>query len=118
MKFALQRRERIALVFALGAGIALGFGADAARAGAEIKVGMAGTAYAPKVVQARVGDVINFTNDDFENHWVYVPTHGYLVSRGTQKPGEDFKLVLGKDGKFEVLCALHTSMAMTVAVSK
>jgi plastocyanin len=118
MTFALQRREKIALAFALAAGIALGVAADTARAGNEIKVGMAGTAYAPKTVQARVGDVINFTNDDFENHWVYVPTHGHLISRGTQKPGEDFKLILGKDGRFDVLCALHTSMAMTVAVSK
>jgi plastocyanin len=118
MKIALQRREKLALSVALAAGIALGFGADAARAGAEIKVGMAGTAYTPKMVQARIGDVINFTNDDFENHWVYVPTHGHLVSRGNQKPGEDFKLVLGKEGNFEVLCALHTSMAMTVAVRK
>jgi plastocyanin len=118
MKRGLQRRDRIALGLALAAGIGLGFIADAARAGNEIKVGMAGTAYAPKMVQARIGDVINFTNDDFENHWVYVPTHGYLVSRGTQKPGEDFKLMLAKEGSFDVLCALHTSMAMKVAVKK
>jgi hypothetical protein len=31
MKIALQRREKLALSFALAAGIALGFGVDAAR---------------------------------------------------------------------------------------
>jgi plastocyanin len=118
MKRGLQRRDQIALGLALAAGIALGFMADAARAGNVIKVGMAGSAYEPKMVQARIGDVLTFTNDDFENHWVYVPTHGHLVSRGTQKPGEDFKLMLAKEGTFDVLCALHTSMAMKVAVKK
>lgn len=118
MSFALHRREKIALAFALGAGIALGIGADSARAGAEIKVAMAGVTYAPKMVEARVGDILNFSNDDFVNHWVYVPTLGHQISRANQKPGEDFKVTLGKDGTFEVLCALHTNMAMTVAVRK
>lgn len=118
MKQAGRVRDVGLLALALAAGVVLGFGGDAARAAAEIKVGMAGSAYAPKMVTAKIGDTINFTNDDFENHWVYVPTLGHQISRANQKPGEDFKLKLGKAGTFEVLCALHTSMAMTVAVSK
>ncbi|MBI3706987.1 MAG: cupredoxin domain-containing protein [Proteobacteria bacterium] len=109
---------RAALAAALSAGVALGLGADFARAASEIKVGMGGAAYAPKAIKAKVGDTIAFTNDDFTDHWVYVPTLGYQVSRAGLKQGETFKLVVAKPGSFDVGCAVHANMWATVTVER
>jgi plastocyanin len=79
---------------------------------------MAGSNYTPAAVSARVGDTIRFDNDDFENHWVYVPSVGnYQVSRAGIKPGETFDIVARTPGKFTVLCGLHTSMETIVTVT-
>ena len=59
-----------------------------------------------------------FDNDDYENHWVYSPTVDHLVSKAGIKPGEKFELMLGKPGKFMILCALHTKMTTTITVVK
>lgn len=100
-------------------GIGLGVMAGSVSASTAHKVSMAGTVYAPKMVQARVGDTIRFDNDDFENHWVYVPTAGsYQVSRAGLKPGETFDIVARKPGTFTVLCGLHTQMETVVTVSQ
>jgi plastocyanin len=98
-------------------GIGLGVMAGSVSASTAHKVSMSGSTYAPKAMQARVGDTIRFDNDDFENHWVYVPTAGYQVSRAGQKPGETFDIVVRKAGTFTVLCGLHTQMEAKVIVS-
>ena len=101
-------------------GILLGVVAGSvSAAGTAHKVSMVGSKYAPAEIKARVGDTIRFDNDDFENHWVYVPTSGnYQVSRAGLKPGETFDIVARKPGTFTVLCGLHTSMETVVTVSQ
>jgi plastocyanin len=100
-------------------GIAIGATAGSVAAGTAHKVSMSGSKYTPAEVKARVGDTIRFDNDDFENHWVYVPTAGnYQVSRAGLKPGESFEITAREPGKFTVLCGLHTSMETVVTVAK
>lgn len=120
MNWMKGKRDRLILAAALAGGVAfgLGLGMDDARAGAEIKVGMAGSTFGPKAVTAKVGDTINFVNDDTENHWVYTAKPGMLVSRAGIRPGDNFKLDLAKAGTFEVLCGLHSAMTMTITVKK
>lgn len=110
-------RRSLIGVAALAGGIALGVGGSMAAGGVH-KISMAGSKYAPTMIKARVGDTISFVNDDFENHWVYVPTVGYQVSRAGQKPGENFDIVARLPGKFTVLCGLHSGMEATVTVAK
>ena len=116
------KRLRIgpAALLAAGAfGVALGVAAGGVSAATAHKVSMSGSNYAPKMVRAKVGDTIRFDNDDFENHWVYVPTvGGYQVSRAGLKPGESFDIVARKPGTFTVLCGLHTQMETVVSVSQ
>lgn len=116
MKFVYWRRSLVGAA-ALAAGIALGVTGSMAAGGVH-KVSMAGSKYAPTMVKAKVGDTISFVNDDFENHWVYVPTVGYQISRAGQKPGENFDIVARQPGKFTVLCGLHTGMEATVVIAK
>ncbi len=90
----------------------------ASAAAAEHTVTMAGLAYAPARIEARVGDTLTFVNDDGLDHNVFVPTRGFGVDLGAQKPGATTRLPLGKPGTFEVECVIHPHMLLTVSVGK
>jgi plastocyanin len=77
---------------------------------------MAGMAYAPGMITARIGDGIRFVNDDTADHVVFVPTVGHAIDLGGQKPGEAREMKLMKAGRFEVECANHDHMLLTIAV--
>lgn len=118
MKSMMSRAALTGFAVALGAGLYLGQMHNDARAASEHKMGMMGVAYTPKLLRVKVGDTINFLNDDLIDHWVYVPTFGHQISRANQKPGESFKFVAGKTGTFDVECALHVDMSARVVVER
>ncbi len=91
--------------------------AGGSAAAAEFKVGMAGSAYSPKLVRAKVGDTLVFDNDDFTNHWVFNPKPGQAFSIGMQKEGEQRRLTLLQPGVYDIECTLHPQMNMTVEVA-
>ena len=107
----------LALATAVGTGSILGFGMEAARAAQIHKVGMAESKYGP-AIKAKVGDTLSFVNDDYENHWVYVPTFGHQISRAGMKPGETWNVELHRPGTFLVNCGLHSKMTTTVTVER
>lgn len=108
----------LALASAFVVGAALNAGMHSARAAGTHKIGMMNSTYGPGAISAKVGDTVVFDNDDYENHWVYSPTVDHQMSKAGIKPGEKFELLLGKPGKFLVLCALHTKMTTTITVVK
>jgi plastocyanin len=79
-------------------------------------VTMAGMAYAPPEIAARVGDSIRFVNDDVVDHDVFVPTVGHAIDLGAQKPATETAFKLGKSGRFEVECVFHDQMKLVVEV--
>jgi plastocyanin len=83
---------------------------------AEHIVRMAGMTYQPAAIHARVGDVIRFLNDDSADHEVFVPTKGFGVDLGVQKPGQATELPLTRKGSFEVECVIHPHMLLKVNV--
>jgi plastocyanin len=85
---------------------------------AEHVVQMENIAYAPMELKAKVGDTIRFVNADGTNHAVFVATMGHGVDLGMQKPKAETKLVLGKEGRFEVECVNHPNMRLVVVVTK
>ena len=78
---------------------------------------MAGSAYAPDNLAAKVGDVLRFHNDDAVGHNVFVANRGFAVDLGKQDPGTSAELPLGKPGRFEVECVIHPRMGVVVEVS-
>jgi plastocyanin len=106
----------LALAMAVGLGVALGIGLDPARAAQAHKVAMADSQFGPRTLKAKVGDTLSFDNDDYENHWVYVPTFGHQISRAGMKPGDKWQVMLTKPGTFLVNCGLHAKMTATVTV--
>ncbi|MGE0723137.1 MAG: cupredoxin domain-containing protein [Alphaproteobacteria bacterium] len=106
-----------------GAGIvALGLAAALAPGGSAVAadhvVSMNSETYSPKLLKAKVGDRLVFDNDDTEDHAVFVPTVGFGVDLGGQKPGEKRSLPLRRAGTFDVECVLHENMKMTVEVAR
>jgi plastocyanin len=85
---------------------------------ADIEVKMAGAQYAPEQVKAKVGDTLVFKNDDMMDHAVFVPTNGFGVHLGGQKPGQTKSLALKQEGAFEVECVVHPNMVTKVTVTK
>lgn len=107
-----------ALAAAVTTGALLGFGLETGRAAQAHKVGMADSKYGPATIKAKVGDTLSFVNDDYENHWVYVPTFGHQISRAGIKPGESWNVELQRPGTFIVNCGLHSKMTTTVTVER
>lgn len=95
-------------------------GGAAARAATstEHKITMQFSAYAPTALNARVGDTLVFVNDDDTNHTVFVPTVGFGIDLGPQKPSETRRLTLRRDGRFEVECVNHAAMLLTITVTR
>lgn len=87
-------------------------------AAAEIEIRMGGGQYAPAKVEAKVGDVLRFVNDDGADHAVFVPTKGHGLDLGAQKPGEARTYTVRKPGSFDVECVQHGHMAMSVNVTR
>ena len=85
-------------------------------AAAEHVVRMAGNAYEPAAVEAKVGDVIRFVNDDADWHEVFVPTAGFALDLGKQEQGTETTLTLTRPGTFEVECVHHLPMLLAVEV--
>jgi plastocyanin len=85
-------------------------------AAAEHVVRMAGNAYEPAAVEAKVGDVIRFVNDDADWHEVFVPTADFALDLGKQEQGTETTLTLTRPGTFEVECVHHLPMLLAVEV--
>lgn len=82
----------------------------------EIRITMAGSGYAPAVIEARVGDVLVFDNDDDVAHNVFIPTVGFATDLGKQDAFTQASMPLGKAGVFDVECVLHDHMHVRVVV--
>lgn len=84
---------------------------------ADLVVSQQGKKFSPNVVEAKVGDTLRIVNDDKVGHNVYSETPGFEFESGKQQPGEVDVLELDKAGEFEVRCAIHPRMRLTVLVS-
>lgn len=92
--------------------------AAAPASAAEHVVRMSGANYEPSEIDGRIGDTIRFINDDTVDHTVFVPTGGFGIDLGTQKPGDERTMTLGKVGTFETECVFHGHMLLTVSVER
>lgn len=103
--------SRLIMVAAMGAMVAMPVMAE------DIEVRMGGQAYAPSVIEARVGDTLVFINDDDTNHDVFIPTVGYATDLGRQEPQTEARMTLGQPGVFDVECVFHPHMTARVVVT-
>jgi plastocyanin len=82
---------------------------------AEVTVGQAGKMFNPDTVSIKVGDSVKFNNDDTVAHAVMV--QGPVATNvGAIKPGEAKGVTFDQAGTYEVRCAIHPKMKLTITV--
>lgn len=94
-------------------------GATAAVAGgSEHIVGQKNKSFSVDALQAKVGDVVLFRNDDGVFHNIFSLTSGLSFDLGAYAPGMSKKVTLDKPGRIDVECAIHPRMKMVIDVSR
>ncbi len=67
-------------------------------------------------LKAKVGDSVEFKNEDTVYHNIYSLSDTQTFDLGSFGPAEQRKVKLDKPGKVEVECAVHKDMKMTIEV--
>jgi plastocyanin len=91
------------------------FAASAALA-ATVNVSQKNRKFAPDELQIAVGTTVHIVNDDNVTHHIYVDSPTMKFDSGEQPVGSTVDLVFDKQGTFTVLCAIHPTMHLKVAV--
>ena len=84
--------------------------------GDEVKVNQINKTFDPGSVTVKAGDTVDFVNGDTIAHNVYTRGTPQDFSLGTMKPGDDKKVTFSAPGTYDVKCAIHPGMKMTVTV--
>ena len=89
-------------------------------AGKEIVISQKGKKFVPRTVQAKVGDILTFVNNEKrKRHNVYTRSEGFKYLKiKKQKPGDRDSVTLKTAGTAVIKCALHPKMKLTVVVTK
>lgn len=74
--------------------------------------------FSAPVVKAKVGDTVEFRNDDDFAHNVFSLSDAQSFDLGSYKKGEVRSVKLEKEGVIEVECAIHPDMKMKIEVKK
>lgn len=85
---------------------------------AEHDVGQKDKKFTVAEVNAKVGDVIKFTNLDPFFHNVFSISDALLFDLGSYPQGEFRTVTLEEEGVVEVECAIHPEMRMVINVSQ
>ncbi len=83
---------------------------------AELTVSQKKRSFDPKLLNAKTGDTVLFVNDDRYAHNLYSENPGFEFNIRKQMPGDQHSIKLDKRGKFEIRCAIHPRMKLTVNV--
>ncbi len=93
-------------------------GSGSSGSGGSIHVSMKNVAFLPKVVQAKVGQTILWTNDDTPPHNVTYVGGPHFASSSTLNPGQRFTLKLTQAGTISYFCTIHPFMKASIVVAQ
>jgi plastocyanin len=85
---------------------------------AEHTVTQKGKAFSTATLAVKLGDKVTFRNDDAVSHNVFSLTDPMSFDLGTYSTGQAKDVVFNKEGKFDIECAIHPEMKMSVVVTK
>jgi plastocyanin len=104
------------LAFALGASVA-GLGVWASQAQSQNVVSQKGRQFRPGEMTIKKGEAVLIVNDDADlRHHAYVDSDTFKFDSGDQEPGSKTSIKFPVAGTFDVLCAIHPKMKLTVYV--
>lgn len=85
---------------------------------ADFEVAQKNKQFSQKVLSVKVGDSVNFRNEDPFVHNIFSLSDTKTFDLGTYPQGQAKKVTFDKPGTVEIECAIHPEMKMTVEVKK
>ena len=85
---------------------------------ADHQVAQKGRLFSVESITVKKGDTITFVNDDSVPHNIMSTSSGNEFNLGSQGPGTSTPVTFNQAGDFEVICAIHPRMKMTVKVTE
>ena len=85
-------------------------------AASTIAVSQQNRTFMPGELTITQGTTLHIVNDDKVTHHIYVDSPTMKFDSGEQPMGSTVDLVFDKQGTFTVLCAIHPTMHLKVAV--
>jgi plastocyanin len=79
---------------------------------------MKNLAFVPKSITAKVGETVQWTNDDQPPHNVTYVSGPKFTSSGTMNTSDKFQIKLTAPGTIHYVCTIHPFMKATIVVSK
>jgi plastocyanin len=112
----LARTGPFILAFTLGASVA-GLSVWASQAQSQNVVSQKGRQFRPGEMTIRKGETVLIVNDDADlRHHAYVDSDTFKFDSDDQEPGSRTSIRFSVAGTFDVLCAIHPKMKLTVHV--
>ena len=90
----------------------------ASGSGKTVQVAIKNLAFQPKVVDAKVGQTVRWTNSDLPAHNITYVSGPKFKSSPTLDPGKTFQIKLTKAGTIKYFCSIHPFMKATIVVAK
>jgi plastocyanin len=87
-------------------------------ASSEHVVSQKNKSFSVKTLRVKVGDSVNFRNDDPFFHNIFSLSDTQSFDLGSYPQGQSRKTTFTKEGRVEVECAIHPDMKMVVQVEK
>ena len=89
----------------------------ASTAAGTVQAGMAGIAFVPATIQAKVGDVIAWTNNDTVAHTATFKDDPTCTTE-ILAPGATGALTFSAAGTYALICKIHATMSGTIEVTE
>ena len=83
---------------------------------AKNEISIKGNAFNPDSLSIKVGDTVTWINNDSYDHTVKAKTGEF--DSGNMATGAKFSFTFSKEGTYDYICAIHTSMTGRVVVTK
>jgi plastocyanin len=90
----------------------------AAFAGGHHTVSQKAKAFSTAELEVKVGDTVEFKNDDDVAHNVFSVSKPQPFNTKVQTPGKSADITFAKEGTVEVRCAIHPQMKLLIKVTK
>lgn len=103
---------------AVAALLATAGGSWLARAAGKQTVQQKNKTFSSTELTLKVGDVLEFKNDDDVAHNVFSTSETQAFNTKIQPPGASAEVTFVKEGTVQVRCAIHPQMKLTVHVEK
>lgn len=84
----------------------------------EHVISQKGKQFSPKALTMRVGESVNFKNDDNVYHNVFSLSKILTFDLGAMAPGQSRKVEMAREGVIDVECAIHPEMKLEIKVVK